>query len=192
MDELLAARLGVPLLSVRDAAQAAVRDGSDLGAELLWYLRSGRLPPDNVLATLVRRRLTAPDTASGFVYRGHPGPPPVLRMLETLGVRPVELALPETEAIRRLTGRRTCRGCAGIGYVEPTSPPAEQRCVRCGGELFRRPDDEPAVVAERLATYRRDADPVLTDYRARGLLVSVDARQPVEDVVAEVLRSFDW
>jgi adenylate kinase len=100
----------------------------------------------------------------------------------------LELVVEEEEVIRRLSGRRNCRGCTKIWHVEFDPTTVDGVCDRCGGELFQRDDDKPETIAERLRVYARDTQPLVAYYAAQGKLVGLDAVGPVEDVTQ---RAYD-
>jgi adenylate kinase len=105
----------------------------------------------------------------------------------------MELVVDEDEVIRRITGRRQCRGCGKIWHVEFDSPTREGICDRCGGVLYQRDDDKLEVIEERLRVYQRDTAPLVDFYGGQGKLVGIDATGPVEDVTLraiDVLRSY--
>jgi len=54
-----------------------------------------------------------------------------------------------------------------------------------------RSDDTEQVIARRLALYRQMTEPILGWYESRGILVSVAAERPVEDVTREVLVALE-
>jgi adenylate kinase len=58
----------------------------------------------------------------------------------------------------------------------------------CGGNLVRRPDDEPETVRRRLRTYEVTG-PVVDYYRARTRIGTIDGLQLVDQVTA-ALRAF--
>jgi adenylate kinase len=105
----------------------------------------------------------------------------------------LELVVDDDEVVRRLSGRRTCRGCGKIWHLEFDRPTNEGVCDRCGGQLFQRDDDKPETVAERLRVYARDTAPLIDFYGSQGKLVGIDAAGPVEDVTEraiDALRSY--
>ncbi|HEY1002964.1 MAG TPA: hypothetical protein VGD83_25300, partial [Streptosporangiaceae bacterium] len=57
--------------------------------------------------------------------------------------------------------------------------------------LEHRSDDTAEVIAQRLALYRHVTSPILCWYRDRGILVSVDAMRPVQQVSREILTALD-
>ena len=76
--------------------------------------------------------------------------------------------------ISRLAGRRVCRDCQAMYHVEFTPPKVEGKCDKCGGELYRRADDEPETVRNRLFVYYKQTAPLIGYYYAHGVLVSLD------------------
>ena len=66
--ERVAAALGVPCLSFRDAAQAATRAGSQLGVAMRRFMDAEQPVPPELVAALIVRRLREPDAAGGFAW----------------------------------------------------------------------------------------------------------------------------
>jgi adenylate kinase len=198
--EFVAAHLAVPKISTGDIFRANVAAGSALGVEAKRYMDSGQLVPDGVTINMVRERLAEPDAADGFLLDGFPRTVPQAvaldKLLADLGVGldlVLELVVDDDEVIRRLSGRRTCRGCSKIWHVDFDPPTRDGLCDRCGGELYQRDDDKPDTVSERLRVYVRDTAPLFDYYGAQGKLVGIDATGPVEDVTVraiDALRSY--
>lgn len=198
--EFIAAHLAVPKISTGDIFRANVAAGTPLGVEARRYMDSGQLVPDEVTINMVRERLADPDAADGFLLDGFPRTVPQAsaldKLLADLGVGLdliLELVVEADEVIRRLSGRRTCRGCGKIWHVIFDPPSQEGSCDRCGSELYQRDDDKPETVSERLRVYARDTAPLVDFYAAQGKLVGIDATGPVEDVTVraiDALRSY--
>jgi adenylate kinase len=198
--EFIAAHLAVPKISTGDILRANVADGTELGREAKKFMDAGRLVPDQVVIDMVRDRLAEPDAEDGFLLDGFPRTTPQAQELDKLldylgaGLDVVlELVVDEDEVIRRLSGRRTCRGCGKIWHLEFDPPSRPDVCDRCQGELFQRDDDKPETVTERLRVYARDTAPLSDYYGAQGKLVGIDATGPVEDVTQraiDALRSY--
>jgi adenylate kinase len=198
--EFIAAHLAVPKISTGDIFRANVVQGTPLGVEAKRFMDAGQLVPDQVTINMVRERLAEPDSTDGFLLDGFPRTTPQAvaldKLLADLGTAlelVLELVVDDDEVIRRLSGRRTCRGCGKIWHVEFDPPMREGICDRCGGDLFQRDDDKPETVAERLRVYARDTAPLVDYYGAQGKLVGIDATGPVEDVTVraiDALRSY--
>ncbi|AYF31597.1 adenylate kinase [Micromonospora tulbaghiae] len=198
--EFVAAHLSVPKISTGDIFRANVSQGTPLGVEAKRYMDAGKLVPDEVTINMVRDRLAEPDASEGFLLDGFPRTTPQAaaldKLLADLGTAldlVLELVVDDDEVIRRLSGRRTCRGCGKIWHVEFDSPSREGICDRCGAELFQRDDDKPETIAARLREYAEKTAPLVDYYGAQGKLVGIDATGPVEDVTVraiDALRSY--
>ena len=152
--EFIAAHLAAPKISTGDLFRYNVGQGTPLGVEAKKYMDSGQLVPDEITINMVRQRLAEPDAVDGFLLDGFPRNVPQAEvlddMLKELGVKidvVLELVVEDDEVIRRLSGRRTCRGCGKIWHVEFDAPQREGFCDRCGAELFQRDDDRPETIA---------------------------------------------
>ena len=198
--EYIAAHLSVPQISTGDIFRSNVAQGTPLGVEAKRYMDAGQLVPDEVTINMVRERLAEADAADGFLLDGFPRTVPQAaaldKLLADLGTQldlVLELVVDDDEVIRRLSGRRQCRGCGKIWHVEFDATSKEGVCDRCGGQLYQRDDDKPEVIAERLRVYSRDTAPLVDYYGAQGKLVGIDATGPVEDVTVraiDALRSY--
>ncbi|WP_320066512.1 adenylate kinase [Micromonospora sp. RTGN7] len=198
--EFIAAHLSVPKISTGDIFRANVSQGTPLGVEAKRYMDAGKLVPDEVTINMVRDRLAEPDAGEGFLLDGFPRTTPqaaaldkLLADLDTALELVLELVVDDDEVIRRLSGRRTCRGCGKIWHVEFDATTREGICDRCGAELFQRDDDKPETIAARLREYAEKTAPLVDFYGAQGKLVGIDATGPVEDVTVraiDALRSY--
>ncbi|MFC0503502.1 MULTISPECIES: adenylate kinase [Micromonospora] len=198
--EFIAAHLAVPKISTGDIFRSNVSQGTPLGVEAKRYMDAGELVPDEVTINMVRDRLAEPDASEGFLLDGFPRTTPQAaaldKLLADLGTAldvVLELVVDDDEVIRRLSGRRTCRGCGKIWHVEFDATTREGICDRCGAELFQRDDDKPETIATRLREYAEKTAPLVDYYGAQGKLVGIDATGPVEDVTVraiDALRSY--
>ncbi|WP_018720665.1 adenylate kinase [Salinispora fenicalii] len=198
--EFVAAHLAVPKISTGDIFRSNVSQGTPLGVEAKRYMDAGELVPDEVTINMVRDRLAEPDAGAGFLLDGFPRTTPQAAALDKLLVDlgtaldlVLELVVDDDEVVRRLSGRRTCRGCGKVWHVEFDAPSQEGRCDRCGAELFQRDDDKPETIATRLREYADKTAPLVDFYGAQSKLVGIDATGPVEDVTVraiDALRSY--
>ncbi len=192
----LAQEWRVPQVSTGDMLREAVAAGTPLGTEAKRFMDQGALVPDAVMIGLIAERLGRPDAARGFILDGFPrtiGQAEALgSLLKDLG-RPLDgvinFEVSEPELIRRLTGRRVCRGCGHSFHVVSNPPKRDGVCDACGGELYQRSDDSEATVRNRLEVYRRQTSPLLDYYRERGLLTSVPGEGRIDDIRAAIRRS---
>ncbi len=188
--ERMQALLGVPHVSTGNILRAAIKDErSSLGAEVRKFVETGRLVPDRLMGDLIGERLKRDDAAAGFILDGFPRTVEQVSILnDVLGRlgKPLDkvlmLVVPETEIVRRLSGRRTCGNCGTVFHLESRPPKLPGICDVCGSALMQRPDDNEEVVRERLKVYTDQTVPVADAYRAKGLLVAIDGLGDVSEV----------
>ena len=186
----LAAHYSIPHISTGDIFRANLKEGTPLGLQAKSFMDKGELVPDSVTNAMVKDRLTHADTAHGFLLDGFPrnvAQAEVLRAILAEKKTPIdaalELSIESSEIIKRLSGRRTCRGC---GKVFPGNL---ERCDACGGELYQRDDDKEEVIARRLEVYTEQTAPIIAFYRQEGLLITIPAVGHVGDITAGAIRA---
>ena len=191
----LAAALGYEHLSSGEHFRDNIRRATPLGRRAGEFIASGQLVPDELAIELVRAMLGGCPGARGFVLDGYPRSlaqaEALKKMVSALGcavTHALYLAISDDEIVRRLSGRLTCRACERT-YHETSKPPALSGvCDACGGELFRRADDEPATIRRRIAGFHRMIGPLLDFYRENGRLLEIPAEGPVHEVSARVIE----
>jgi adenylate kinase len=187
--------LGVPHVSTGDILRASMQEGSALGRKVRSYVESGQLVPDDLMGDLIAERLGRADARPGFLLDGFPRTVAQVgildRVLERMGLpldKVLILVAPQSEIVRRLTGRRTCPKCGSVFHLESRPPASAGVCDACGSALVQRPDDTEDVIRQRLEVYESQTLPVASAYRAKGLLTEIDGAGDVDGVAAR-LRS---
>ena len=188
--QFLAAHYSIPHISTGDIFRANLKAGTDLGNQAKAFMDRGELVPDSVTNDMVKDRLTHDDVANGFLLDGFPrnvAQAEVLRAILADKKTPIdaalELSIENAEIIKRLSGRRTCRGCGKI------FPGQLDKCDACGGELYQRDDDKEDVIARRLEVYAEQTAPIIAFYRHEGLLITIPAVGDVAEITAGAIRA---
>jgi len=194
--ERLAALYGVPHVSTGDAFRAAVKAGTDLGRTAQSYMERGELVPDQVVVAVIGEHLFGPGSPEGFVLDGFPRNLAQAEALEAMAAPRgidvcINLEASLEEVLRRLSARRVCANC-GATYNLVTDPPkTEGRCDACGGTLYQRDDDTEGAIRRRLEIYEAETAPLISWYKQRGLLASVDAIGSPDEVAARVTEAVE-
>ncbi len=194
--QTLADALGFEHLSSGEHFRDHIHRETPLGLQAKAFIEKGQLVPDDLTLELVRTMIAGHPSACGFVLDGYPRTLAQAEDLEAflpeLGAAVTQtlyLDISDDEMLRRLTGRLTCRAC-GATCHETAQPPARAGvCDDCGGELFRRDDDEPATIRRRITVFHRQIDPLLSFYRDTGRLEEVPAEGPKSEVGARVVAA---
>ena len=192
----LVARFGIPQVSTGDLLRSAVQRGTEYGLKAKAAMDAGQLVADEIVLGIIRERLAQPDAAAGFVLDGFPRntlqADALDAMLATIG-KPLErvvlFEVDYAEIARRLSGRRSCPQCGTIYNVHDAATPGIAQCQRCADHpaLVQRPDDNEATVTRRLAVYDEQTRPLIGYYKTRGILRSIDAQAPVDEVTERLL-----
>jgi adenylate kinase len=199
----LASRLEVPHISTGDMLREAVAGGTEVGRKAAPIMAAGHLVPDDLMIEIVDERLAKADAAKGFILDGFPrtlvqaekldrivGPAPSeAEGNGKVGLRVLQLLVPDEAIVRRITLRRTCPQCGAIYHLENQPPASDSVCDRDGAEVIARPDDNEQAVRKRLDVFHRDTVPVASYYKAKSVLREVDGVGPVDEVFERIEKS---
>src|SRR4030095_7395891 len=186
--KLLAERLDLEHISVGDIFRWNVQHHTKLGAQVRRSVAAGELVSDDLVASVVHRRLSEHDWNYGFIVDGFPRNRPQARFfLESYDLDAVILLeVPDQLVRERILSRRLCSVC-GVDYNLIFHRPAvAEVCDVCGGQLVARADDTPQAVEGRLRDYHEKTRPVLELFRAKEVIVAVDATGSVAQVTAGI------
>ncbi len=188
---MLSKEYSIPHISTGNIFREAYAAGSELGVMAYEkYWREGHLVPDELTNRLAFERLRQDDCRKGFILDGYP------RTLGQAGALEqflrgegkcldaiIYFSADEKTLIARAAARRICRKCQAVyGLAKPSLSGA---CV-CGGELYRRDDDSPEIVRDRLQEYTNKTAPLLEFYEG-GLREITTGEKGAEEVFREVL-----
>ena len=159
--------------------------------EITDLIAGGNLAPQDFIAELLRDRVSKPDCASGFIFDGWGRKKIDLEYFDPGFDKVIFLKISPETAIARLSGRRTCRKCGKIYNVVTAPPRVADVCDVCGGELYQREDDTEEGIRKRLAVFYSDTQEVLEGFRAKGILIEIDAEPSPDSVFESVLKALE-
>lgn len=194
--EKLTATLNIPHISTGDIFRAIVKGtykGSFPVNEILGYMNSGKLVPDDIVVGIAQERLTQPDCTKGYLMDGFPRTLPQAEIFdkidENLRLKKVVLIdVNEDKLVKRLTGRRSCPKCGKIYNVYFTPPKNEGKCDADGSDLVQRNDDNETTVRQRMDVYKKETAPLVSYYEKKGILSRVNGEQSVEEVYKDIMK----
>ncbi|MBP9681659.1 MAG: nucleoside monophosphate kinase [Bacteriovorax sp.] len=174
-------------VSTGDLLRSEIAKGSELGQKVSGVLSRGDLVDDNTVMALLKANCELDNTS--YIFDGFPRNLAQAEMLQrellqdrkTLALYfKIDLSI----LTNRIVNRRTCGSCGEIYNLTTKPPKVANVCDKCGSadSLKQRKDDTVEVVSNRMQIFKDTVDPLLTYYRAKGILVEVEASQPEKDV----------
>ena len=170
---LIAAHFDIPHIATGELLRDHVARRTALGQAVQTYLDRGELVPNQVVLDMVREAVVAAKAAGGgFVLDGIPRNMHQARAVYLIG-RELEMTADVALHLK-----------AGDGEL--------MRRLLARAALEHRSDDTPDIIAQRLALYRvTSTSPIISWYRDRGILVSVDAMRSAQQVGREILAALE-
>jgi len=188
--QLLAERFDVPLIGAGEMLRDEIRDATPIGKILHGYVDAGLMAPDDLVNAVIAERIKHLDLSRGFILDGFPrNVEQAIHLDKQMKINlAVYLKISDTEAVRRLTGRRQCVRCKTIFHVTDVPPAKSGICSVCGGKLAPRDDDYEEAIRKRLATFHFMTEPLVTYYRQRGVLLTLNGEQPIPYVFEDLIN----
>ena len=186
-------------ISTGDMLRLAVNTGTKLGMQAKNIMEAGQLVPDDIMAGIIRERLSEDDIKNDFVLDGFPRTENQALDLEKLLIeikQPLDFAIlmdvDSDVLLKRLTGRRTCSLTGKLLNIY-FSPQSElDACLNAGGELLQREDDNEATISSRLNVYHDQTEPLIEFYCSRNLLKILDADGEIQDIYTRLLATLGY
>lgn len=194
--DLLVEKYGYIHISTGDLLREEIAAGGELANEISSIIEAGKLVSDELVATLLTKRLSQDDVKQhGFILDGYPRNIAQAKTLEEI-LEEVQssvdvviyLELDEENAMKRALGRATCPKCKkGYNlYLEGFKPNVDGICDNCGTALETRSDDNEETFKSRFQTYMDSTSPLLEFYRAAGLLRNINSLQDKNKIFEEI------
>ncbi len=188
-------KYGIPAIATGDMLREQRRAGTPLGEQVQGYMDRGELVPDPLMVDIIRDRLTRPDASRGFILDGFPRTVAQAQaldgMLRGLG-RQIDavlyLRVSRQVLLDRLAHRYSCRTCGAVYHFSPEQAKSLPRCIKDGGELVQRTDDQPEVVAHRIDVFLQHTAPLIDYYQAQGKIEIIDGQKSMDEVRAGICR----
>ena len=174
---------GLAHISTGDILRQNLNDGTELGLQAKKYMDAGELVPDELVMQMMADKLASLDPSQGFMLDGFPR---TVKQAEFLSSKTdidgvILFKVSDDDIVKRLLNRAVCRKCGTITNFD------NDKCPSCGGELYRRADDNEETIRSRLKVFHDQTEALIEYYRARNLLLEIDATGMPEEIFARVI-----
>ena len=185
----------IPHISTGDIFRENIKEGTPLGKKAQEYMNRGELVPDSLVIEIATDRLTKDDCKEGFLLDGFPRTVEQAEALDKFlaedGKKVDHVLDIDVEAdilMKRLTGRRLCKGCGATFHITNIPPKVEGVCDVCGEELYQRDDDTEETVANRIEVYNSQTKPLIDYYEKSGNISHLDGSVDPDELLAEIVK----
>ena len=192
--ENLVKRFSIPHIATGDMFRAAVKEGTELGKKAKACMDEGKLVPDEITIGIVEERLAKDDCKKGFLLDGFPRTVPQAealdKILKKLGMKldkVLNIEVPLDDLIDRAVNRRICKNCGATYNIKSNPTKVENVCDNCGGELYKRGDDNVEIMSNRLGVYEEQTKPLIDYYKKAQIYVEVDGKQSIDEVTKKLV-----
>ncbi len=171
-------RYKIPQISTGDMLRAAIAQGTPLGMAAKKVMDTGALVSDDIIVGLVKERLRAPDTASGYLFDGFPRTIPQAEAMKDANVTldfVLEIDVPQSDIIERMSGRRVHPSSGRVYHVKFNPPKIDGKDDHTGEPLIQRDDDKEETVRKRLGVYRDQTSALVGYYSNLAASGNTDA-----------------
>ena len=186
--KILSEKMKIPHISTGDLLRNAE---GELKKEVEEYMQSGKLVPDTLMLNILKERLSKEDCKSGFILDGYPRnlnqAQELAKITKIDNVFNIEIS--DEEAIKRLSGRWSCKNCGAI-YNTVTGPKSskEKVCDKCQSSLVQRADDKEEAIKARLKIYHEETKPIFKFFNT----IKVNGEQDIEKVTQDIEKAIKF
>ena len=173
--KLIIIDFGIPHISTGDLLREEKKGGSSLGKEIQDIMSTGKFVSDDLVLSLVSKKLGQDECKKGFILDGYPRNISQAESLDELFIaKNISLEyvflidVPFETLIERCTGRLLCTSSGYIGNTDR----GEKVGDKCegGGELYQREDDKEETVKNRLNVYQEQTAPIIEFSQKKNIL----------------------
>ena len=168
--KILIERFNIVQVSTGDMLREEVKSGSDLGKLAKEIMDKGNLVSDEIIMSMIKKRITKPDCKNGFILDGFPRTynqainlDTILNSLNLKIDKVIEINVDEKLLLQRILNRAS-----------------ENQSTR--------EDDNSEILKNRIIVYKKDTLPVLEYYRKLNKLYTVDGMLNIEEVSKNILK----
>ena len=181
-------------ISTGNILRDEIKKNTYLGRKVENLVKKGNLVSDEIIIELIKNEISKHESSNGFVMDGFPRNlkqakmfQDMLDMLNLKLDKVVNIFVEKDEIIRRLSSRMVCSNCNSVYSIDDLKNMPDTKCSVCGGNLYKRKDDEKNIIEKRLELYETETRPLIDYYSKQNLLIDIDGNGSEDEVTERVL-----
>ncbi|MBP3820126.1 adenylate kinase [bacterium] len=194
----LSVHLNLPHVDTGSLLRAEISAGTENGKIAKSFIDKGNLVPVELVASIIKDRLSQSDCKNGYILDGYPRSVEQADMLTKINeeidgdaerdFRAIYFDIDEKILISRIVNRRSCAVCGEIYNLKYHPPKKDGVCDKCGAKLIQRKDDNEKTATARFNTYFNETAPLIDYYKNKNLLRTIDADGSINEVWERLLK----
>lgn len=172
--DILINKYNIVQISTGDMLREEVKLGTRLGQDAKSIMEKGNLVSDEIIISMIEKRIIKPDCKNGFILDGFPRTLQQAinldNILDKLNIhidKVIEISVDEDILLKRINKRAL-------------------------ESKITRDDDNSKILKNRIVVYKKDTLPVLKYYKNLNKLHSIDGMQSVERVSKDIQKILTW
>ena len=192
LSDLLVKKYDYLHISTGDLLREVSKETTELGQKIAKMLKNGELVTDEIVFELLENKLCQVDKPyilDGFprtLNQAYKYDELIQKLNKDLGI--VVVLNCDYEILKkRIVGRYLCKDCGSIynTLTGVNTPKQEGICDNCGGELYKRSDDNEESFKTCYETYLEKTKPLIDFYEKKGNLYYIDS-QTTDTMLKEI------
>ncbi len=172
--KILIEKLNIVQISTGDMLREEVKSGSTLGIAAKSIMDKGDLVSDNIIISMIEKRITQHDCQNGFILDGFPR------------------TLNQAVELDNLLDRLNLKIDKVIEINVDEELLMKRILKRASESKTTRGDDNSDILKNRIIVYKKDTLPVLEYYKGLDKLNTVDGMQDIENVSKDITKLLNW
>lgn len=189
----LADKLSIPHIDTGSLLRKNIQDGTEYGKIAKDFIDKGQLVPIDVVANIIKERISKEDCNNGYILDGYPRSveqaEKLKEIMDEIGKFSLKddslaiyFAIDNEILIQRLINRRCCPKCGTIYNLISNPPKIMDYCDICDDKLIIRKDDNEQTARLRFETYEKETAPLYDYFKQLGILKDLDADKPISEI----------
>lgn len=196
----LAEFLNLPHVDTGSLLRAEIKNQTPDGVVAKSFIDKGQLVPVDLVAKIIKNRLSQDDCRDGYILDGYPRSVEQADKLDVINneinskrdvdvdFKAIYFDIDTNVLVERIVNRRSCPVCGEIYNLAFKAPQKDGICDKCGTELVQRKDDTREVAQARFDTYFKETAPLIEYYKNKGTLKTIDANGSIDQVWERLLE----
>ena len=193
--------LGLPHIDTGSLLRAEIAKGTEEGQTAKSFIDKGLLVPVTLVAKMIKNKLASKECENGYVLDGFPRSLEQAEQLEDINkevdagkeasFKAIYFDIDEGVLVSRIVNRRSCPICGEIYNLKTKPTKVEGICDKCGTALVQRKDDNEETAHARFETYFKETAPLIDYYKNKGVLRTINADGPIDEVWERLLEAIN-